>query len=446
MAASDRSSLLRRRSRSKFGGYAHCWSRASSRSARGRASPCSREVPENRDVLYMIAVSQRYLQRIPEALQTLERLEQAASGITAACFKSAAIATSPCEPPQPAIEAYERAVTMNPALPASWSALQTLYRMAGTADGRRDGRAQRRRISQRCRTRSSPHSACSPTARSWTAERDRARVPAGARRPRRGHAAARARSASSSTCSTMPSSCSRACSSSRRTIASARYEYAHRAVEAAQARAGAARSSKSCSRCDPGNRAYRTDVCDGLRRTRRPRARRCQLLPRARSRRRPRRSGPAPVDRARPEDARADAQEAIDAYRRPPRCSRTSAMPTGASRISRPTASRTRKSRACAPRRPRRRSTLADRYHLCFALGKALEDRGRVCRVLRLLRARQCAQEIEMPLPPGTSSSATRGCRRVVCTRGVLRRARGSGLRRAARRSSSSACRAPARR
>ena len=32
------------------------------------------DVPENRDVLYMMAVSQRYLQRIPEALATLDRL------------------------------------------------------------------------------------------------------------------------------------------------------------------------------------------------------------------------------------------------------------------------------------------------------------------------------------------------------------------------------------
>ena len=34
------------------------------------------EVPENRDVWYIIAVSQRYLRRIPEALATLARLEQ----------------------------------------------------------------------------------------------------------------------------------------------------------------------------------------------------------------------------------------------------------------------------------------------------------------------------------------------------------------------------------
>ena len=34
-------------------------------------------------------------------------------------------------------------------------------------------------------------------------------------------------------------------------------------------------------------------------------------------------------------------------------------------------------------------TALADRYHLCFALGKALEDRGRIRGVLPLLPARQ---------------------------------------------------------
>ena len=55
---------------------------------------------------------------------------------------------------------------------------------------------------------------------------------------------------------------------------------------------------------------------------------------------------------------------------------RISAMPIGASPTSRPTASRTRRSRACAPRKPAPATSLVDRYHLCFALGKALEDRG----------------------------------------------------------------------
>ena len=85
-------------------------------------------------------------------------------------------------------------------------------------------------------------------------------------------------------------------------------------------------------------------------------------------------------------------QAAIESYRRAaalPR--RTSAMPTGASPISRPTASRTRSSRACAPRRKLPATALVDRYHLCFALGKALEDRGEFAAVL-----------------PATTSAATR--------------------------------------
>ena len=88
------------------------------------------EAPESRDVLYMIAVSLRYLQRIPEALQTLERLEHAHPGYPRLyqerghCYVAQRAA-------EPAIEAFERAVTMSPALPASWRALQTLYRMLG---------------------------------------------------------------------------------------------------------------------------------------------------------------------------------------------------------------------------------------------------------------------------------------------------------------------------
>ncbi len=50
--------------------------------------------------------------------------------------------------------------------------------------------------------------------------------------------------------------------------------------------------------------------------------------------------------------------------------------PTGVSPTSRPTASRTRSSSPCAPQRPRPATRLVDRYHLCFALGKAYEDRG----------------------------------------------------------------------
>ena len=48
---------------------------------------------------------------------------------------------------------------------------------------------------------------------------------------------------------------------------------------------------------------------------------------------------------------------------------------------------------ACARRKPPRRTSRIDRFHLCFALGKALEDRRRYAESFALLRARQRAEE-----------------------------------------------------
>ena len=95
------------------------------------------EVPDNRDVLYALAVCQRYLTRIPEALATLERLERLhpdyprlfqERGHCHVALRSAA----------EAIRAFEQAVKVNSSLPASWQALQVLYSMTGQtakADG-----------------------------------------------------------------------------------------------------------------------------------------------------------------------------------------------------------------------------------------------------------------------------------------------------------------------
>ena len=88
------------------------------------------ECPEDRDLLYMLAVAQRYLGRLPEALSTLSRLEALhpeyprlyqERGYCHVAQRSAA----------PAIAAFERAVFLNPALPGSWRTLQALYAMAG---------------------------------------------------------------------------------------------------------------------------------------------------------------------------------------------------------------------------------------------------------------------------------------------------------------------------
>jgi tetratricopeptide (TPR) repeat protein len=88
------------------------------------------EVPENRDVLYMLAVGQRYLQRIEAALATLARLEQLYPEY-GRLFQERGHCHLASRSAEPAIEAFARAVHLNPALPASWKALQGLYGMTG---------------------------------------------------------------------------------------------------------------------------------------------------------------------------------------------------------------------------------------------------------------------------------------------------------------------------
>ena len=56
---------------------------------------------------------------------------------------------------------------------------------------------------------------------------------------------------------------------------------------------------------------------------------------------------------------------------------------------------------ARAGRRPA--TPLVDRYHLCFALGKALEDRGEYAESFRFYDMRQRAQEGREPLPAGSA-------------------------------------------
>ena len=90
-------------------------------------------VPENRDVLYMIAVSLRCLKRIPEALAALERLEQLYPGFSRLFQERGHCFVAQRDAPR-AIEAFLSAVNLNPALPASWRTLQTLYGMTGHAD------------------------------------------------------------------------------------------------------------------------------------------------------------------------------------------------------------------------------------------------------------------------------------------------------------------------
>jgi tetratricopeptide (TPR) repeat protein len=89
-------------------------------------------VPANRDVLYMIAVAQRNLKKIPEALASLDRLELHHPTFSRLFQERGHCQVLLRDAPR-AIDAYLRAVNLNPALPASWQALKTLYRMTNDA-------------------------------------------------------------------------------------------------------------------------------------------------------------------------------------------------------------------------------------------------------------------------------------------------------------------------
>ena len=94
------------------------------------------EVPQNRDALYMIAVSQRYLKRTADALATLQRLEGFHPAFSRLFQERGHCHVALRDAPS-AIAAFLKAVNLNPALPASWAMLEKLFTMTGHADDAR---------------------------------------------------------------------------------------------------------------------------------------------------------------------------------------------------------------------------------------------------------------------------------------------------------------------
>ena len=90
------------------------------------------QAPAERDALLCAAIAQRFLGRIPAALSTLATLEAQHPRFSrlyeerGRCFVEQRQA-------QPAIEAFLKAVNLNHALPGSWGMLEGLYRMRGDA-------------------------------------------------------------------------------------------------------------------------------------------------------------------------------------------------------------------------------------------------------------------------------------------------------------------------
>jgi tetratricopeptide (TPR) repeat protein len=97
------------------------------------ASALRSQVPENRDVLLLLALGQRQLIRTADALATLEQLERFHPGYSRLYQERGHCYVAMKDAPK-AIQAFLQAVTINPALPASWSMLEGLYRMCGDAD------------------------------------------------------------------------------------------------------------------------------------------------------------------------------------------------------------------------------------------------------------------------------------------------------------------------
>ena len=86
--------------------------------------------PPSRDVLYLIAANQRSLNRIHEALETLRRLEQQHPRFSLLYQERGYCYTTLRDAPR-AIAAFLRGVEINPALATSWSMLERLYRLTG---------------------------------------------------------------------------------------------------------------------------------------------------------------------------------------------------------------------------------------------------------------------------------------------------------------------------
>ncbi len=91
-----------------------------------------RDFPENRDLLLIEAMSLRHLKRIDEALAVLERLERLEPRFSQMHQERGLCHVARKDGDQ-AIAALLRAVNINPALPMSWRMLEGVYRLAGDA-------------------------------------------------------------------------------------------------------------------------------------------------------------------------------------------------------------------------------------------------------------------------------------------------------------------------
>src|SRR5262245_42996043 len=88
--------------------------------------------PAQRDARLLVAIAQRYLGRVPDALKTLAALEERYPRFSRLYEERGRCYVELRRAPE-AIQAFLTAVNLNHALPGSWSMLEGLYRMTGEA-------------------------------------------------------------------------------------------------------------------------------------------------------------------------------------------------------------------------------------------------------------------------------------------------------------------------
>src|ERR1700679_610421 len=93
--------------------------------ALAKAEMLAAEAPASRDVLYLIAANLRCLNRIAEALKTLEQLEQQHPRFSLLHQERGYCYTTLGAVPG-AIDSFQRAVNINPALADSWRMLERI--------------------------------------------------------------------------------------------------------------------------------------------------------------------------------------------------------------------------------------------------------------------------------------------------------------------------------
>jgi tetratricopeptide (TPR) repeat protein len=103
--------------------------------ALSEAEMLAAEAPGSRDVLYLIAANLRCLNRIGEALSTLRRLEQQHPRFSLLYQERGYCYVTLREAPR-AIDSFQQAVNINPALADSWRMLERIYGMTGDLSNR----------------------------------------------------------------------------------------------------------------------------------------------------------------------------------------------------------------------------------------------------------------------------------------------------------------------